>query len=110
MGVDTLNNGYCCTIMQGWLQDIDCPLIYNKFARYYTMSAPKSLIEKNVVWPCYKVHYCPYCGTQLPKDLVDEWMNILENEYNIDDPYDSKQKKLIPKEFKTDEWWKKRGL
>jgi uncharacterized protein DUF6980 len=96
--------------MQLWLQDLDCPLSYMSEIRSYTMSAPESMVKKNEVWPCYTVNFCPYCGTQLPNDLVEERMNILEKEYGIDHPYDPKQKKLIPKEFFTDEWWKKRGL
>lgn len=96
--------------MQVRIQDADCPLQYIPDIRYYSMSAPVSFIKKNVVWPSYVVKFCPYCGTKLPDDLVEKWMDILEQEYNIDDPYDPKQKKLIPEEFKTDEWWKKRGL
>jgi hypothetical protein len=110
MGMDTMNNNHCCKAMQLWVQDQDCPLSYSADVRYYTMSAPKPLMKKNDVWPCYTVSFCPNCGSQLPNDLVEERMNILENEYGIDDPYDPKQKKLIPQEFKTDEWWKKRGL
>ena len=57
----------------------------------------------------------PYCGAKMPKILygVDE---------NGNDPYeDALEEALgkefcditedeIPEEFKTDEWWKKRGL
>ena len=96
--------------MQLWLQDPDCPLKYEASIRYYTLSAPASLIKKNVVWPCYTVQHCPQCGKKLPAHLVEKRMKILEREYGIDDPYDARQKKLIPQEFKTDEWWKKRAL
>ena len=108
--MDKLKNQYCCAAMKFWLRDPDCPLKYDAATRYYDMSAPVSLVKKNVVWPCYVVNFCPYCGTKLPSDLVEERMEVLEREYGIDDPYDPKQKKLIPKEFKTDKWWKKRGL
>ena len=106
----TMNDNYCCNTVQFWLQDLDCPLKYIPNLRFYSISVPRSIAKKNEVWPGYAVHYCPNCGFKFPKDVVDEWMDILEKEYGIDDPYDSKQKKLIPKEFKTDEWWKKRGL
>jgi len=105
-----MNNDFCCDAMRLWLEDRDCPFSYNAYDRYYTMSAPMSLIKKNVVWPCYNVYFCPYCGTKLPKDLVVERFEILEEEYGITNPYDTKQKKRIPQEFMTDEWWKKRGL
>ena len=55
--------------------------------------------------------YCPYCGAKLHEDLVDELEEILENEYGImlcnvdlNDP------NTLPEEFRSDEWWKKRGL
>ena len=53
--------------------------------------------------------FCPWCGSKLPEVLEEEWGDILEKEYGIKDPcWDEEH--LVPKEFKTDEWWKKRGL
>ena len=59
---------------------------------------------------CY-IQYCPWCGRELPKELADQWYDILEKEYGLIDvnPGDYHDKR-IPKEFWTDEWWKKRGL
>jgi len=106
-----LKNDYCCGRLRSWSESDDCPFYYNPRYRDYGITAPKSLNKKfKGGWPCYPVSFCPACGTNLPSDLIEEWMEILKNEYNIDDPFDKKQKKLIPKEFKTDEWWKKRGL
>ena len=53
--------------------------------------------------------YCPWCGSELPKELGEVWCDILEKEFNISDPFD-KEKDKVPQEFRTDEWWKKRGL
>ncbi len=92
------------------IEDQDCPLKYISKIRYYTMSAPKKLLKKNEIGPGYAVLFCTYCGTKLPQNLAEEWADILEQEYEITDPSESKQKNLIPAEFKTDEWWKKRGL
>lgn len=77
---------------------------------------------------CYYIHtkqddsygqrffgYCPYCGKRMPKLLygIDE---------NGNRPYDDALEEAvgkefcditedeIPEEFKTDEWWKRRGL
>lgn len=105
-----INNNFCCERMKLAVEDIDCPLDYIPKVRYYRMSAPKSLLKKNEVWVGYRVDFCPYCGTKLPADLANERLEILEQEYGIDNPNDPKQKKRIPKEFMTDEWWKKRGL
>lgn len=55
--------------------------------------------------------YCPWCGKKLPKKLNSKWDEILEKEYGITDPFfNEKDKAKMPKEFWTDEWWKKRGL
>lgn len=54
--------------------------------------------------------YCPFCGNKLPSELGDQYVDILKKEYNIYDHWDEGQTKLIPEEFKSDEWWKKRGL
>ncbi|WP_341759046.1 DUF6980 family protein [Candidatus Tisiphia endosymbiont of Ptychoptera albimana] len=56
-----------------------------------------------------EIMFCPWCGTQLPASLADTWYDTLEKEYNITDPTHHDRKK-VPPEFKTDEWWKKRGL
>lgn len=56
-----------------------------------------------------EIIYCPWCGTHLPISLADTWYNVLEQEYNIKDPTHHDRDK-VPPEFKTDEWWKKRGL
>ena len=56
------------------------------------------------------ISHCPFCGHKLPPDLWDRYFNILEKEYNIDDPDDEEKTKDLPKEFKSDAWWKKRGL
>jgi hypothetical protein len=109
--MDKVNTTTCCLSMLDALEQLeDSPLTYSADTRSYTMSAPQALVKKNVVWLGYRVTFCPFCGTKLPNDLVEERMDTLEAEYGIDDIYDDKQKKLIPQEFMTDEWWKKRGL
>ena len=56
------------------------------------------------------IFYCPWCGTKLPKDLLDEYFDILEKEYSIDDPRRAEEAGILLEEFKSDEWWKKRNL
>jgi hypothetical protein len=50
--------------------------------------------------------YCPWCGTRLPKDLVTELTNVIYQELSLSGYEDP----LVPQEFKTDMWWKRRGL
>ena len=57
------------------------------------------------------INYCPWCGNALPKSLRKKWFDILKRENNIEtDIGEWRKRKDIPGEFKTDEWWKKRGL
>jgi hypothetical protein len=52
---------------------------------------------------------CPFCGSKLPKDLYgDEYDDALEEAVGKD-LCDLKEEE-IPEEFKSDEWWRKRGL
>ena len=105
-----INNEHCCQTMRNWIanKDKDCPFSYNPKVRYYHMTVPNKFLKKNEIWFSYPFIFCPACGTKLPSGLVEQWMEILKNEHGIEDTYF--QRKSIPKEFKTDEWWKKRGL
>jgi hypothetical protein len=55
------------------------------------------------------MHYCFNCGTALPESLRNLWFDILEKEYGLESPLGNDKKK-VPAEFQTDEWWKKKGL
>lgn len=58
-------------------------------------------------------YYCFYCGKILPQSLGEELYKVVKEELGLDfddnDVYFRERDKL-PKEFKTDEWWKKRNL
>ncbi len=51
--------------------------------------------------------YCPFCGAKLPERLDDKLTEILQKKYGLESWKDYKK---APKEFHTNEWWKKRGL
>lgn len=53
--------------------------------------------------------FCPFCGQDLGKSLNSEYYDILYEEYRIEYPETIEANK-VPPEFKTDEWWRKRGL
>ena len=94
--------GHCCEMMADCLHDPDTPLKYNLVQRRYYL-ASKGKAKKN------SIYHCPLCGSKLPKILIDEWIDILEKEYGLVDLY-GKDAQQIPKEFKTDAWWRKRNL
>lgn len=53
------------------------------------------------------ISHCPWCGSELPSDLFDVRSKILEEMF---DDYQGIADPRTPEEFKTDEWWRKRGL
>ena len=98
---------HCCLIMQYSVDKSSrenvSPCIYSpKFREYY--------LQATIGPGAGKIDFCPYCGTALPQGLSDLWFDILEKEYGLDNPAGLEQKKKVPTEFQTDEWWKKRGL
>lgn len=56
------------------------------------------------------IRCCPACGTDLPKSLQEEWRSTLHKEYGVEDYYASIWNPMVPEEFKSDTWWKKRNL
>ncbi|AIL66131.1 hypothetical protein NOVO_09085 [Rickettsiales bacterium Ac37b] len=55
------------------------------------------------------LQFCPWCGVKLKHRLVKELFKCLKTEYKIEEP-DLTNFTNVPEEFKSDEWWKKRGL
>jgi len=52
--------------------------------------------------------FCPWCGTKLKKRLNKEFCQAL-TELGIKS-WDILDDSTVPKEFRSDAWWKKRGL
>jgi hypothetical protein len=101
---------HCCDLMDLFLEDIRVPIMYYPISREYSMlmlEDGKKIGRMNAV---QGIDHCPWCGKKLPASLRDKWFEVLEKEYNLDDPNSKEQEKLVPQEFKTDEWWVKRGL
>lgn len=92
---------HCCNQMDYHINEREKLIYYDKIRNFYALNFSKSTIQT--------IKYCPWCAFELP-NLYDEWFNILEEEYGIEGPLDDAEKHKIPQEFKTDEWWRKRGL
>ena len=94
---------HCCSEMRFFIEENKLNIGYDaRFREYYIFFKPKCGASKQTV------SYCPWCGQKLPESLRDEWFDIMRNEYKLDDPCDDKRR--IPREFRSDKWWKKRGL
>jgi len=87
---------------------------------HYELLSDYKILEYSSKWREYGVtihnsstimlmDYCMCCGKKLPESLRNKWFDILEEEYKLESPISSDKKK-VPAEFLTDEWWKKRGL
>lgn len=94
---------HCCNLMDEFLSDIRIPLNYYPRIREYFLP----LKESSAIQLLF---YCPWCAQKLPKDLRDEFFEILEKEYGIEEDLNIFKNPHLPEEFKSDAWWKKRGL
>lgn len=55
--------------------------------------------------------FCAWCGTKLPESLHSKIFDVTEHELGIPRyEADFENYANLPDEFKTDEWWRKRGL
>lgn len=105
------NNDFCCGELYSQLlgeNNGKCELHFGyepKFREYFID------VRAKYGGAVQLIKHCPWCGTKLLKGLRREWFDVLEKEYGIKvDIGGYKSSKEIPAEFKSDEWWKKRGL
>lgn len=89
--------------MKNAVNDSRVYLYYDPIKREYRLPL-KGLDAADVLY------YCPWCGKELPRSLRDEYFEILEKEYGLDNYDIDDNPEQIPEEFKSDEWWKNRGL
>jgi hypothetical protein len=95
-------NTYCCGALDYQIDAEYCPVDHNKKWREYSIRDFNSTSLSIML-------FCPNCGTKFPTSLRDEWFDALEKEFGLDDPMESDRKK-VPKEFLSDEWWKQLKL
>ena len=99
--------GTCCDIMHRYV--VEHNLEYDPVRRivyfFIRSNEPPELQPEYYGSPCI---FCPYCGTKIPKMLSLEYLDELEIAVGKD--YCDITDDEVPEEFKTDEWWIKRGL
>ena len=94
---------YCCEIMSNQINDPRTPFAYNQVLRWHYVICEKRSTDQ-------LLFYCPWCGKELPKSLNEEYYAILYDELQLEPEFNVLETPGLPEEFKTDEWWKKRGL
>ena len=90
---------YCCEQMRFHINEREKIIGYIPRTRSIGINISDSTMQL--------INFCPWCGTKLPKSLEQEMGDILIDTLGLDDIDDDPH---MPEEFKTDEWWKKRGL
>ena len=99
---------HCCDMMKELLEENKVAIGYSKKFRSYYIDLKTS---KNA---CQDIYYCPWCGNKLPKDLIDEYEKEVSKILGIDieevNLLEITDNPAVSSEFKSDEWWKKRGL
>jgi len=110
---------HCCEEMKYCLEERRVLVYYNPLFREYFTGM------KSYPWGKQVIYGCPWCGRKFPVSLVDRYIELLLQEHEIlyysitgeyfNEAEDSNlpyrlQREDIPEEFKSDEWWKKRGL
>jgi hypothetical protein len=95
---------HCCENLEKFVSEGEISLFFSSRERFYGIN-----YKPRTGGGIQLIEYCPWCGTKLPKNLIDEYAELVFDELGLD-PLDTNYNKKMPKEFKTDEWWKNRGL
>jgi hypothetical protein len=88
--------------MGRFLENPKMPLKYSPMMREYHIPFTSDSRGETIT-------YCPWCGTKLPESVRDQYFEILWAK-GIEPGVDKYNDPTIPTEFKSEEWWKKRGL
>ena len=104
---------WCCKSISKIINSNEFPIRYNPKYREYSLRLLfffeglneqyiSSVIHTSTI---YLIQYCPFCGSSLPSSLRDEWFDTLEK-MGFEDPWEQD----VPEEYKSDAWWKEKGL
>jgi len=90
---------FCCENMFNNIYSEDVVIVYIPRFREYGIRILDGGSSK------IKIEYCPWCGKTLPKSLAEEWFAHLKK-MGIEDS----RSKHLPREYRSDAWWKKLEL
>lgn len=77
---------------------------YNAFSREYHF-----LLNGPSLGMHTEFFYCPWCGKKLPESLFEEWSKVIKENYGWDRVHAEEWERL-PEKFRTEEWWREKGL
>jgi hypothetical protein len=95
----------CCDAL--WSSVDKGDVVYDNVLKWF------GFYTKDDPFKSYQVmRHCPFCGTKLP-NLGFKYEEVIEQELgenSVPEGWFSEDRKHLPPEFQTDEWWRKRGL
>lgn len=96
---------HCCHSMNLRIHEKERIILYIAQTREYAVRASDCIVQTFL--------FCPWCGVRLPYGLRNALFDTIKQEYGLDIGFHELEENInsvIPPEFKTDEWWKKRGF
>jgi hypothetical protein len=94
---------HCCSLMDEYLADGRPAVIYSPAVREYSVQ-DRDRRSQGVTM----LRFCPWCGKELPVSLRDEWFSQLQSLGYDPTPWADDPK--FPDEYRSDVWWKGKGL
>ena len=102
-------HGYpCCAPMRIMLGGDEYPVAYDPRFREYGILVFDGSNLASPGQSHVQMAYCPWCGRKLPPSLRDVWFDTLQR-MGVE-PDLLAENPAIPDEFRSDAWWKRRGL
>jgi hypothetical protein len=96
---------HCCTELDEYLENDDLEVEYLPKFREYAIA-----YKAKAGGGLQLMKFCPFCGSNFPPSLRDDYIKIINYEFNFESIFDAEESDELPIEFQSDEWWKKRGL
>jgi hypothetical protein len=97
---------HCCSLMDKYLLECDIAIHYSPVVREYSipvLDGRGGSFSSGIL-----LRFCPWCGKELPMSLRDEWFERLGSLGY--DPSQWSDDAKLPEEFRSDVWWKSKGL
>lgn len=79
--------------MRRFIEDDRVPIVYEPKFREYALALVESDAQQ-------LIHYCPWCGAELPDSLRDRFFDDMER-LGVDYPDESP-----PPQYSSDAWWR----
>ena len=96
-------HSFCCNEMDFHIKNNEIHFHYYEDVRAYAVD-----YLEEAGGGSQAINYCPWCGNRLPKSLFQEKAKAIQE--TLGQKLTCFNESSLSNEFKTDEWWKRRGL